>query len=78
MPFLSSYFSLNSLDQLRYGNREEKFNPETDYISALQHEHVKQKMMKFGEKLITFAHADYKNRMQLMTSPVYGKDCIDA
>lgn len=78
MPFLSSYFSLNSLDQLRYGSREEKFNPDTDYISALQHEHVKQKMMKFGEKLITFAHADYKNRMQLMTSPVYGKDCIEA
>ena len=78
MPFLSSYFSLNSLDQLRYGSKEEKFDPDTDYVSALQYEHVKKKMMKFGEKLITFAHADYRNRLNLTMAPVYGKDCIEA
>lgn len=78
MPFLSSYFSLNSIEELRFGTKEERFNPDTDYASSIQHEHVKRKMMKFGEKLITFAHADYINRMKLMTSPVYGKDCIEA
>jgi len=78
MPFLSSYFSLDNLDELRYGTKEDRFDPDTDYVSALQHEHVKLKMQKFGEKLITFAHADYRNRMNLMTSPVYGKDCIEA
>jgi SNF2 family DNA or RNA helicase len=74
MPFLSSYFSLNSLDELKYGNKEERFDPDTEYLSSIQYEHMKIKLMKFGEKLITFAHADYKNRLRLTTSPVYGKD----
>lgn len=78
MPFISSYFSLDHFDELRYKNSEIKFNPETDYESALTYENTKRKMMKFGEKLITFAHADYKNRMNLISKPVYGKDCIEA
>ena len=77
MPFLSSYFSIDSLDELRYSGRD-RFNPQTDYISALQVEEERLKLLKFGEKLITFAHADYRNRMKLISSPIYGKDWIEA
>jgi len=66
MPFLSSYFSIDSLDELRYSGRDIRFNPQTDYVSALQAEEYRLKLLKFGEKLITFAHADYRNRMKLM------------
>ena len=78
MPFISSYFSLNSFNELKNLSSDVKFNPETDYESALQYESKKRKMMKFGEKLITFAHADYRNRLNLTAKPVYGKDCIEA
>ena len=78
MPFISSYFSLNSYNELKYLHSDVKFNPDNEYTSALQLENKKRKMMKFGEKLITFAHADYRNRLNLTAKPVYGKDCIEA
>ena len=54
MPFISSYFSLNSYNELKYLHSDVKFNPDNEYTSALQLENKKRKMMKFGEKLITF------------------------
>jgi len=78
VPFLSSYFSLNDIEELRAISKGERHNPDTEYESSLQYENLKRKLVKFGEKMIIFAHADYINRTKLMTSPVYGKDCIEA
>jgi hypothetical protein len=63
LPFLSNYLSLDGgLDELRFGKRKKRFDPNDHYISATKEYEQHKLNVNLAEKLIHWKSIDMRSR----------------
>jgi len=76
LPFLSSEFNLQTLQQLTNSNRQKMFD-QIENENFLWQQNLRNKAIENGKRILWINQIDIWNRLNILTSkPIYGYDCI--